>query len=272
MTTPLRVLLTRPAGQGGALLQRLQQAGVMALHFPLLAIEGLDPVSQPVDRQRIMDLDNYQQVIFISGNAVQHGVAWIEQYWPQLPVGIHWRGIGAATLSAMAAAGLPLLSASGDANNIAMTDAAMTDAAMNSEALLQHDGMTRVEGQKILIVRGQGGREYLAQQLRRRGAQVDYAECYRRCLPAASGQQLGELLLRQGINVVCLNSAQTLDNFFHSLGPQAESAVATLVALLPSQRVAERARNKGFQRIVVADNASDEAVYGSILALANGAG
>ena len=91
-----RVLVTRPQGQGGSLGVGLEALGFTVYQQPLLELQAL-PDLLPAQRQCLVDLDLYQHVIFISGNAVRYGMSWIEDYWPQLPVGLNWYAIGKAT-------------------------------------------------------------------------------------------------------------------------------------------------------------------------------
>ena len=90
------VLVTRPAGQAQTICERLRDAGFHPVHQPMLKILGCaEPAAE--QRQRVMELDQYQWVIFVSGNAVKFGMNWIEQFWPQLPVGINWYTVGSGS-------------------------------------------------------------------------------------------------------------------------------------------------------------------------------
>lgn len=249
----LKVLVTRPAGQAASLIAAINDAGGQAWHQPVLAIEGLAENDQDRRQQckrRILDLDLYQQVIFISTNAVAFGVDWIEQYWPQLPVGVQWHAIGAATASAMQAAGLGVCE--------------QGDVAMNSEELLSSPALQLVSGQRILIVRGIGGREHLAQQLQSRGALVDYIECYQRVLPRLTHNQLAQFIDRHAINVISVNSGESLENFCQLIEPVTLLDHLAITLLVPGERVAELACQRGFKNIIVAKNAGQTATLAAL--------
>src|SRR5690606_31962632 len=62
--------------------------------------------------------------------------------------------------------------------------------AMNSETLLRAPELQQVAGEKIIIFRGCGGRGYMGEILRERGAQVSYCELYERKLPGTAKAQL----------------------------------------------------------------------------------
>ena len=241
------VLVTRPPGQADELLTGLQAAGFDAHHYPVMEIRALEDASlQQACKQPILSLDEFQQVIFVSTNAVRFGMEWIDQYWPQLPVGIQWYGIGSATTQALRDAGVP----------VAAVD---QQSPMNSEALLQHPQLQALAEQKVLIVRGVGGRDYLQQQLQARGATVSYAESYQRAMIDKPAGEVAALIERQGIKLICINSIESLDCLFALAGAGSHS-LAQCHLVVPGQRVADYAQQQGFERITKALNASDNAM------------
>lgn len=257
-----RVLVTRPAGQAGALLEAIAEAGATALHRPLLAIEPLD-AEQDAERlqqarQRVLALDGYRRVIFISGNAVSYGLELIETYWPQLPVDIEWYGIGAGTCRQLRQHQVPVADP-------------VECGAMNSEALLQRPELQQLADERVLIVRGVGGRETLAATLRQRGAEVAYLECYHRVAAPAPVGGIGQWLVAQDIDTVCLSSGEGLQNFSDWLaqdaGERPEVAARLrrqLRLVVPGDRVAELAKQWGFSQVQPADNASDAAMLAAL--------
>lgn len=248
-----RILVTRPRGQGEALVAAIEERGGRAWLFPLLTIDALTDAGRIEScKQRILALDEYRHVIFISSNAVRFGAEWIEDYWPQLPQGIQWHGIGGSTCEAMRRANLPVA-----------TDF-HTSHPMNSEALLQLPALQRLNGQKVLIVKGVGGREYLQDQLAVRGARVDIAECYRRSGPRAGAEQLLDLIRGQHIGTICVNSGDSLANLCELLGDQLADVLDRRL-VVPGQRVYRLAVERGFQRVISAANASDSAVLAALL-------
>jgi len=248
----LRVLITRPADRSAELQAALTAAGASVLVQPLLTISPLAADTHAAELQRsrqlLMNLDNYQHLVFISVNAVHYGMELIEQFWPQWPMDVKVHAIGAATAAALRARDL-------DVEDV-------DDAAMNSESLLAKEGLQQLAKQKILIVRGVGGREYLAEQLSARGAQVDYAECYQRSSPEIDGVQFRALLRLQQINMVCVNSGETLLHFKTLLGNMA----AEYPVIVPSERVAEMALELGFSRVIQAENAGTPATLAALQA------
>jgi uroporphyrinogen-III synthase len=250
----LRVLVTRPRGRSETLAGAIRDAGGCVTEVPLLAVEPLDPQrdGDTIARtsNQLRALDRYDAVIAISVNAVELGLRWAAAYWPQWPAGLRWYGIGAATAEALAQWHAPVEPAA---------------AGMNTEALLALPTLQQIAGQRFLILRGIGGRETLALRLRERGAEVDYAECYRRTEPvldAADRQRLAA-----PFDAICVNSAETLANLWNNLPAEAQPRVCTQALIVPSERVAERAAALGFTRTIIATNAGTPATLAALASL-----
>ncbi|ARN74152.1 uroporphyrinogen-III synthase [Oceanicoccus sagamiensis] len=245
---PLSVLVTRPQGQAAPLMAAIEHAGGDVWHYAVMAIAELTTDEQRQQcKQTIMALDEYQHIIFISGNAVHFGMEWINHYWPQLPLGINWYGIGKKTVAQLIEQGVPCVDSG-------------SSGAMNSEALLQHNNLQQLAQQKVLIVRGVGGRDYLAEQLSQRGAKVSYAECYKRLLPALPKGELTAMIAHNAVNTVCLNSGESVNNFYQLLGDDRAPWLDQLTIVVPGDRVSAIASELGFAQVVTAENASDESM------------
>ena len=251
----LRVLITRPEGRNEELADALRDAGANVIIEPLLRIIPLgdDDPEYPCARRLLLDLDHYRHLIFVSTNAVDCGMALIDELWPQYPVDVQCHAVGAATAAALRqwpwpAAALSSLDEAGHGS-------------MNSESLLAMPALQDVARKKVLIVRGCGGREHIAQTLRDRGATVDYAECYRRADTAVNAIELQARLDAQQPNVVCLNSGETLQAFCARIPA---SQRGNYSVLLPSVRVADMARKAGFSEIILAENAGTTATLAAL--------
>lgn len=249
---PLSVLVTRPSGRADALVTALAAEGFSVRHVPLLSVAPLDPVADADIYRRtqslLMALDRYQRVLAISVNAVHFGVEWLAHYWPQWPLGVRWYGIGAATAEALRQYDIDAIEPGGN---------------QNTEALLALPEFAALDGERVLILRGVGGRETLAETLRARGAQVDYAECYRRLPPQLSATE-ATALWQPPADAVCLNSAETLQHFWQLLPAPAQALYRERAVIVPSERVAALARELGLRRIVVAANAGSAATVAAL--------
>lgn len=159
----MQVLVTRPAGQQQPLMEALRQAGYDAVHSPALLIEAI-PVSDASSRI-LMDLDQFHAVFFASANAARLALSAMADLWPQWPVGVHWLAVGRATANEMSAWHLqPEVPARG----------------YNSEAVLSLPCLQDLADKKVLICRGNSGRELLADTLASRGAAVTALPFYQR--------------------------------------------------------------------------------------------
>jgi uroporphyrinogen-III synthase len=260
------VVITRPEVQAVVWAEQLVQLGFTARRLNLLEICPLVEESQTrAIKNKVLDFDLYQKVIFVSQNAVEHGMRWLEDYWPQLPMGIDYFAIGATTAKRLATYG------------VAVKDLAVSESgSMTSEELLKAEQLQHINGEKILIFRGVGGRGHLAEELRKRGAYVDYCEVYSRNLPVTAQAQLSELFnaTAQGTEecIISLHSGESLHNLIALIGTLSEidavvakRQVQESLLLVPSQRVLNAAKELGFTRLICAENATDKAMTAALL-------
>ena len=169
----LHILITRPAAQALPWATQLESLGAKTSCQAMLEICPLNAdTSKQAAKNRVMGLDEYQKIIFVSQNAVNYGLAEIDNYWPQLPSNIDFFAVGASTAKLLA-----------DQLYDFGSSVHYPKHAMNSEALLALDSLNAVARDKILIVRGLGGRTHLGNTLEARRALVDYCEVYERQAP-----------------------------------------------------------------------------------------
>jgi uroporphyrinogen-III synthase len=193
----------------------------------------------------IENLDQYQHIIFISGNAVRFGLACLKGFWPQLPTGISWYAIGDATARELLDHGIRAETPGQD---------------MTSEGLLALPQLQHLADEKVLIIKGEGGRDTLRTELLKRGASVDELACYRRLPPEPLAGGLVDRLRQWDVEAILLSSGEGLANFGKLLSPEETTNLGSVRFVVPSERVAEIARGMGFKQITIADNASDAAM------------
>lgn len=256
MTHHTSVLVTRPAGQADELCAAIAAAGFNVQNLPMLRVLPLTELA-PAQRQQLLDLDQYQHIVFISGNAVRHGMAWIESCWPQLPVGLDWYAVGERTARLLLPFGV---------------DAQTPGADMSSEGLLALSSLQQLSGQRVLIVKGEGGRQALARELGGRGARVDELACYRRAEPELAPGELALKLSQWGIDLILISSGEGLGNMLALLSPAETTKFSCITLLVPSRRVADMASTAGFEQVVTAENASDSAMLRALAAWQSSAG
>jgi uroporphyrinogen-III synthase len=246
--SPLRgrqLWLTRPAAQVQQLQAQLEQAGAVVSCLPLLVIAAVPPTG--VNKQRLMDLDRYDLVFFVSSNAATLGLDAIADYWPQYPVGIQNFAVGPGTAAVLQQQGLQV---------------AYPTERMSSEAMLALPQLHDIHGKKALIVRGIGGREILAEGLLAKGASVDYAELYQRKQPEYAASDLQALMQQRPPQAIVVSSAESLDNLHHLIAPL--GVWQTLPLLVSSPRLAEHAAMLGNTVKGVLAGASDAAIIAGL--------
>lgn len=238
------VLVTRPAAQAADFMDRLETLGAAPFLFPALAIL---PASRPEALAAILArLDRYDLAIFISPTAAERGLAAAGPWPARLKVAAVGRGTG----QALAEAGI--------------TEVLTPDTGADSEHLLALPEFEAMAGKRIVIFRGEGGRELLADTLRGRGAHVDYAECYRRGLPEADPAPLLAALDAGRIGAVTVFSGETLDNLLAMLGSDGLTQLRATPLFAPHPRIAEHARALGFQSIHATDAGENGLIAGLV--------
>jgi len=235
---PKRVLLTRPQGSNEALAKALKEAGYEVEVLPLLAIEPLPESAQ--HRQLVMNIDHYQHVICTSQHAARILLEALDQYWPQLPTGINWYALGSTSATHLQRQALKVI---------------CPQHGHTSEDLLKVNELLNIRQQKVLIVKGRGGRDYLASQLVARGAKVDALELYQRVATAHPTATITRLLAAWRADIAVLLSCETLTRFSalrsQHIPPEANTDWPQLKVIVPSERVAEAAEAAGYQALVV---------------------
>jgi uroporphyrinogen-III synthase len=246
-------LLTRPAGQADRLATVLKADGFEPFCLPMLELSAVTELAQvETVKSRIQQLADCDLAIFISSNAVNYTAAFISQSALRWPPQLRCLGIGAATNQAII----------DQAWRLAVSDSEQANDAVGkqtSEALLESPALSEVEDKRITIFRGVGGREFLAEELRSRGALVEYCESYARHYPKYDKATLLAALdlTDNKVNAIIFASGETLDNFYQHLQDHALTAkLMSVPVIVPSQRVQTLASDYGFKNIITAKNAS----------------
>jgi len=216
-----RVLVTRATLQADKLVSAIEGAGGEAIRFPVIRITGRKPDDVESDFAASHSPDI---VIFVSRNAVDHGLAAVRR------CGALLAAVGPATMAAIEAQGfeVDIIPAGG----------------FDSEHLLEHPALQDVGGKNITIVRGESGRELIAETLRGRGAIVSYLPVYRRQinnLPAAAITRLDQVWRDGGIDCVTVMSAETLENLLEILPQTSIDKLRQTPLVAPGDRVIQTA-------------------------------
>ncbi len=248
----LRVLVTRPRHQSDGLVSLIEGHGGVAVRFPAIEILPVeDPGMLQAAREAFAALGDGDVTIFVSPNAVEHGLALAGG-----AAGIHGTvaAVGARTAAALEAAG--------------RTRVLCPAEGASSEALLALPELATaaVTGSRILIVRGEGGRPVLGDTLSKRGARVAYAEVYRRECPGSDPAGVAELGAAGGIDAVVVTSVEGFENLFSALGGASAAWLREAGYVVASRRVGEHGRKLGVAEMpLVAAGADDEAMLEALL-------
>lgn len=241
-----RVLVCRPQPEASRLADLFRDHGADCRVLPALERHPLPET--PEARTTIKNLDLFQHVIAVSPYAAGQLLERADVWWPQLPAGLNWYGVGRGTAAVLAAGGLsPIIPATG----------------VTSEALLAHPELLTIRGHKVLIARGEQGRELIRDTLMSRGAEVTLLPLYRRSMPDYSDNDLQQLLGDFQPEVVVTLSGETLNNFI-ALSENSGHNYTQSLLLVPVQRVAEQAARAGFSRYCIPHSLQDEAIVETI--------
>lgn len=223
--TGIGVIVTRPQRQAAAFATRVATLGAAPLIWPAIVIvPPLD--TAPLERAHAT-LASYDVAVFVSANAVEYGAPpardWPLHVIPFAP--------GPGTAEALAGVGIQ--------------GARVPTTTHDSEGLLQLPELAALGGKRVIVFRGEGGREFLGSTLRARGAQVDHVTCYRRVAPTAGTAGLVEAMRAGRAQALTLTSAEGLDNLLAALPPEGVELLTKIPVFAGHPRIAERARDRG---------------------------
>ncbi len=244
------IVVTRPAGQATHLAEALVIHGAKPVLFPVLAIVDIP------DRKPLLDvalrLEQFDIAVFISPNAVHKALDEILRHcaWP---LSLRVATMGKSSENALASHAV---------GNIA--DIISPQDRFDSEALLALPAMQEVRGKRVVIFRGDGGRELLGDTLIERGANVEYVECYRRGKPDLDPAPLLKLWEAGALDAFTITSSEGLRNLFDMIGPLGQAWLRKTPLFVPHSRIAEQAVALGLKNVVLTGAADDGLMNGLI--------
>lgn len=248
------VILMRPGAANDRLADLLErQDGIRAWRWPAFTITL--PEDETLAAERLSHLDDFDMVILASPAAVAAAAHWVRE-WPKH---LTLATVGEGTARVIRAAwgeDVEVLCPTGDAEF------------SGSEALF---ALLRQRGipSRVLIVRGQTGREWLSENLTMMGADVEKIAAYVRVPLALSPEQEEQLALavRGEPPIVYVTSTDAVATLVHAIRP-VEGARDWLVsgrAITIHPRCADRLKEAGFEHVEITA-ADDERVREHILA------
>ncbi len=220
------------------LLAHLEELGATCHNYPVLKIVPAPANDERVKRQ-VMSFSDYDKAIVISQHAAQLAWWWLDRYWPMLPVGIEYFAVGPTSAQ-------PLRD-----QNVFVT---VAQSGYSSEALLALPALNAVQGEKIIIFRGGQGRDLLEHTLKTHGASVDCCELYSRVVDPVHHNTIGELIQAES-PLVLIYSGQVLDALLEVAPDSCLAKLKSLPIMVPSERVENLARSRGFNSVHLAASA-----------------
>ena len=238
------IVVTRPVHQAAHLAGLIRAESGNPLLFPVIEIVGLDdtrPLLALIDR-----LDEFDWAVFVSPNAVMKALSLIHAR-RTLPARVRFAAVGRGSVRELKLCGVT---------------AVIAPARFDSEALLELPPMQDVTGKRIVIFRGEGGRDLLGDTLTARGAAVEYAACYRRGRPRIDAAPLLEAWARDELHAITVTSSEGLQNLVALVGAAGRLRLQTTPLFVPHPRIGETAGELGLATVVVTAQGDDGIVQG----------
>lgn len=239
----LAIVVTRPAAQAQRLSVSIRQHGGEAILFPLITITALADYHQ--FEQTIAALDHADWAIFISSNAVAHAMPRVIKQWADIPQKLQFAAIGQQTAQAL--------------HHYGVTQVLIPQCRFDSETLLALDAMRDVAGKSIVIFRGVGGREVLADTLKQRGAAVIFAECYQRANPQTDCALLAQLWRAGQCHAIVVTSSEAMRHLLEMTHNGSDDWIQSIQICVNHARIAAEAAGLGLQ-LNLATAPGDEAM------------
>ena len=227
------IVVTRPAGQADGLCAALEALGAEPLCFPLLTIA---PVADPAPLQAMARrLGEFSLAFFVSPNAVRFALDAMLPVAPW-PAGLKVATVGKGSEAALAERGF--------------TGVIAPSIGFDSESVLALPAfqVDAVDGRRVLVLRGDGGRDLLGDTLTARGARVEYLTCYHRGGPADDPALLVERARAGRLDALTLTSSEGVAHLLALPGVDMLKAVPVFV---PHPRIAAAAEEGGFAQVVL---------------------
>jgi uroporphyrinogen-III synthase len=243
--TGTNILVTRPAHQAGQLAEKIHLAGGHPVLFPVLEIR--DTANPMLLQDLIRRLDEFDLAIFISPNAVNKAMTRISAT-RTLPPKLKVAAVGQGTSRALAHFGID--------NVIAPAKR------FDSEALLEVAELREVTDKRVVIFRGDGGRELLGDMLWKRGAIVEYVECYRRVKPEVDIMPLLRTAASGGLDAITITSSEGLRNLCEMVGDAEQAWFKKAPLFVSHERIAHTAKTLGFTHVILTGPGDDGLLEG----------
>ncbi|TXI16994.1 MAG: uroporphyrinogen-III synthase [Nitrosomonas sp.] len=243
----LNILITRPLHQSAFLAEGIRALGGNPILFPVLEIADitdLNPLKNLISR-----LDEFDWAIFVSPNAVNKAMSVIIQQ-RRLPKHLRIAAVGKGSADTL--------------SNYGVNEVLIPDEHSDSEALLRRNELQNMQGKRVVIFRGNDGRQLLGETLVRRGAVLEYAECYQRKKPDIDASPVVAAWSKGEIHAVIITSSEGLHNLFDIIGKLGQQLLKLTPIFTVHERIAQTAKNLGLEKIVTTSASGDKGLLESL--------
>ena len=237
----LHIAVTRPLTQAQGLSAIIAQQGGSAISYPLLAVTALDDYAQ--FNQQLTKLTTTDWAIFISSNAVDFAMPQIVKQYPVLPSQLKFAAIGPQTAEALKVYGVD--------------EVLIPHQRYDTETLMSLPEMQSVAGKTVMIFRGVGGRELMADTLKTRGAQVYFAESYQRINPQTDTSLLDHYWQQGKLDALVVTSSEAM-RYLLALADKAPW-LTHVTLCVNHERIAELPKARGL-KVLIAEAPGDAAM------------
>lgn len=246
----LHVAVTRPLAQAESLSEAIVRLGGTPISYPLLAVTAVSDYTEFT--RQLNKLATTDWAIFISSNAVDFAMPQLKQHYPEFPPLLQFAAIGPQTADALKIYGVK--------------EVLIPEQRYDSETLLSLPQMQQMQGKRVAIFRGVGGRELMADTLRSRGAEVYFAESYQRINPQTNTDLLDQLWQQNKLHAMVVTSSEAMRYLLKLAENKPWLPHVTLC--VNHERIAELPKAHGL-KVRVAEAPGDEAMLKCLSELVN---
>jgi len=236
----VNVLVTRPAQQASNLCHKLEAANFNAIRYPSIEIQAIN--NPALAKEQLAHINQKDFLIFTSVNAVLQADLLLHKHWPTLNSTLV--AIGPKTAEAL--------------SNIDLNPSIIAPKPFNSESLINQFNPT-LNNKTCVIIKGEGGRPFLAENLRQRGMSLTSIDVYRRSIPTQT------LPLKQRLDYITITSQLALSNLFSLLQDRAPQVKQNCHFIVFSQRIADYAISLNCRHVYTCAEASDSGLVFTII-------
>ena len=236
---PPRLLITRFSPHAERLAKRLiTELDIFNIAQPLLKVVQTDEF----DCAETVLNKSYDHIIAVSTHAVEYTDQALLGNWPKT----HYVAVGKATKRSL--------------EKCVNERVSTPKVAFNSEGLLDLAVFQNVNKQKILILRGKGGREFLADTLKSRGAEVTYFQPYQRVAVTFANFSFIKKCQQKKINGAIITSIELLNQLINITQKEDIDWLKSITIYSASQRISTQANELGWDDTITLPGISDQEI------------